>query len=57
MEVIQSESAFPEAFLEVVGIEKINSRHPKYRDWIRKRREKLWINRYDSVRFGANTRS
>ena len=47
----------PEAFLEVVGIEKINSRHPKYRDWIRKRREKLWINRYDSVRFGANTRS
>ena len=44
----------PEAFLEVIGIERVL---PRGNDTLRKVRESYWINEYDSVTFGANTRS
>ena len=44
------------ADLVVIAIEKINLRDPKKRDGMRKVRESLWINRYDAVQFGSNTR-
>ena len=44
------------ADLMVVAIEKVNHRNPKKRDGMRKVRESLWINRYDAVQFGSNTR-
>ena len=39
--------------LRAVAIEKVL---PLNDDLLRKRRESMWINRYDSVSFGANTR-
>ena len=41
----------PAAYLRVTGIERV-----KGNDFILNRRESLWINRYDAVKFGANTR-
>ena len=43
----------PEAFLRVVGIEKVR---PEKNDILRKIRESRWINLYHSTRFGANKR-
>ena len=44
------------ADLVVVAIERVNHRNPKKRDGLRKVRESLWIDRYDAVEFGSNTR-
>ena len=44
----------PEAYLEVIGIERVL---PKGNDFLRKVRESFWINEYDSITYGANTRS
>ena len=41
----------PEAYLRVVGIEKVR---PEKNDLLRKTRESRWINLYHSTRFGAN---
>ena len=43
----------PEAYLEVTGIERVL---PMGDDQLRKIRESYWINQYDSVSYGANTR-
>ena len=43
----------PEAYLEVIGIERVL---PRGNDLLRKARESYWINEYDSVSYGANTR-
>ena len=43
----------PEAYLEVVGIERVL---PRGNDHLRKRRESFWINNYHSTKFGANRR-
>ena len=43
----------PEAYLQVEGIERV---FPFGDDLVRKRRESLWIQRYDAIRYGANTR-
>ena len=43
----------PEAYLEVVGIERVL---PRGNDHLRKRRESFWINKYHSTKFGANRR-
>ena len=43
----------PEAYLEVIGIERV---FPRGNDLIRKARESFWINEYDSISYGANTR-
>ena len=43
----------PEAYLRVVGIEKVR---PEKNDLLRKARESRWINLYHSTRFGANKR-
>ena len=44
----------PAAHLTVVGIEKVL---PHNDEELLRTRESLWINNYDSVQFGANTRS
>ena len=44
----------PEAYLEVIGIERVL---PQGNDFLRKVRESFWINEYDSITYGANTRS
>ena len=41
----------PEAYLRVTGIERV-----KGNEFVLNRRESLWINRYDAIKFGANTR-
>ena len=43
----------PDAYLEVTGIERVL---PMGDDQMRKIRESYWINPYDSVSCGANTR-
>ena len=43
----------PDAYLEVTGIEKVL---PLGNDQLRKIRESYWINQYDSISYGANTR-
>ena len=43
----------PEAYLEVTGIERVL---PHGNDLLRKRRESYWINQYNAIKFGANTR-
>ena len=43
----------PEFYLEVIGIERVL---PRGDDLLRKARESYWINEYDSVSYGANTR-
>ena len=43
----------PETFLTITAIERV---FPLKNDLLRKRRESHWINVYDSVKFGANTR-
>ena len=43
----------PESYLQIEGIERV---FPFGDDLLRKRRESLWIQRYDAIRFGANTR-
>ena len=40
----------PEAYLEVIGIERV---FPRGNDLIRKARESFWINEYDSISYGA----
>ena len=44
----------PAAHLTVIGIEKVLPHHDEE---LLRTRESLWINNYDSVQFGANTRS
>ena len=44
----------PAAYLTVTGIEKVL---PHNDEELLRTRESLWINNYDSVQFGANTRS
>ena len=39
------------AYLIVTGIERV-----KGNEFVLNRRESLWINRYDAIKFGANTR-
>ena len=41
------------SYLEVTGIEKVL---PLGNDQLRKIRESYWINQYDSISYGANTR-
>ena len=43
----------PEAYLQVTGIERVL---PRGNDQLRKVRESYWINEYDSIAYGANTR-
>ena len=43
----------PEAYLQVTGIERVL---PRGNDQLRKVRESYWINEYDSIAHGANTR-
>ena len=43
----------PESYLQIEGIERV---FPFGDDLLRKRRESLWIQCYDAIRFGANTR-
>ena len=43
----------PEAYLEVTGIEQV---FPKKNELLLLRRESFWIDQYDSIKFGANTR-
>ena len=43
----------PEAYLQVTGIERVL---PRGNDQLRKVRESYWINQYDSIAYGANTR-
>ena len=43
----------PETYLTITAIERV---FPLKDDLLRKRRESHWINVYDSVKFGANTR-
>ena len=43
----------PEAYLEVTGIEQV---FPKKNELLLLRRESYWIDQYDSIKFGANTR-
>jgi len=43
----------PEAYLEVTGIEQV---FPKGKEALLLRRESFWIDQYDSIKFGANTR-
>ena len=40
--------------LQAIAIEKVL---PTNNDELRKKRESLWISRYDSVAFGANSRA